>query len=56
MPIAAIPPKLGGCGQIRTGYLALMRRVLIRMSFAALAGDEGFEPSNLALEASGLRN
>ena len=32
-----------------------MRRVLIRMSFAALAGDEGFEPSNLALEASGLR-
>jgi hypothetical protein len=33
-----------------------MRRTLIRMSFAALAGDEGFEPSNLALEASGLRN
>jgi len=26
------------------------------LSFAALAGDEGFEPSNLALEASGLRN
>ena len=35
MPIAAIPPKLGGCGQIRTDYLALMRRLLIRMSFAA---------------------
>jgi hypothetical protein len=25
----------GGCGQIRTDYLALMRRPLIRMSFAA---------------------
>jgi hypothetical protein len=31
---------LGGCGQIRTDYLALMRRLLIRMSFAA-AGEGG---------------
>ena len=55
-PSSYTSPQSGGCGQIRTDYLALMRRLLIRMSFAALAGDEGFEPSNLALEASGLRN
>ena len=32
--------KSGGCGQIRTDYLALMRRLLIRMSFAAI-GEGG---------------
>ncbi len=46
MPIAAIPPNLGGCGQIRTDYLALMRRLLIRMSFAALARVAGIEPAS----------
>jgi hypothetical protein len=33
--------KLGGCGQIRTDYLALMRRLLIRMSFAADGEGDG---------------
>ena len=32
---------LGGCGQIRTDYLALMRRLLIRMSFAAVGEGGG---------------
>jgi hypothetical protein len=50
MPIAAIPPKIGGCGQIRTDYLALMRRLLIRMSFAALARVGGLEPPGPVLE------
>jgi hypothetical protein len=46
IPIAAIPPNLGGCGQIRTDCLALMRRLLIRMSFAALARVAGVEPAS----------
>ncbi len=54
MPIAAIPPKIGGCGQIRTDYLALMRRLLIRMSFAALARVGGLEPPGPVLETGSV--